>query len=394
MISPYIPWPLHGGTSVRIFNIIKELHKKDYKIILLAGNEHDTILKDTPLNEICEEIYYYKILPGNSLGFIVKSLLSFQPYPLLKFKTNLLQKKISHLVNNKKFDLIWINLSILADVLPKDLPKDMPIILDHPECEELFYKDYINNGNLFEKFFGILNLIKFKKFHKRIFSKINTIFCVSQEEVNFTKNQVRNKSEVYFVPNGVDNSFFMATDGVRDRLNNIMFCSSMSVRRNIDAASWFAKSIFPEVKKKVTNAEFWIVGSDPTPEVFKLALIPGVKVVGTVEDIRPYYLQGKVFVSPYHFGAGTKLKIFEAMASGIPIVSTTIGCRGIDLVSGKNILIADNKEDFIRDVISLLTNDNLATTLSKNASHLARNNYSWEKIVGNIESKISLLINR
>jgi len=393
MISPYVPWPLHGGTSVRIFNILKQLKNKGYNIILLAGSEEKEIKKDNPLNEICTQIHIFRIFSGSSLKFVIQSLFSIKPYPINKFDINELRKKTSYLLKENNIDLIWINLSILLEVFSRNFFTDKPILLDHAECEELFYKDYVKKGSLLEKFFGITNIIKFKYFHKINFLKTNAIFCVSEEETKFTKRQINNKVKVYTVPNGVDIKFFNPLDRFKKTSNYIVFCSSMNVRRNIDAASWFAKFIFPKIKSVIHDAEFWIVGSNPTKDVLELKAIPGVHITGTVDDIRPFYNKGKVFVSPYRFGAGTKLKVFEAMASGIPIVSTDIGCRGIDLTYKKDVIIAENVNDFSDGVIRLLSDDNFSYFLSENALKLVRQKYNWENIIEDVQKVIINLIN-
>jgi glycosyltransferase involved in cell wall biosynthesis len=168
----------------------------------------------------------------------------------------------------------------------------------------------------------------------------------------------------------------------------------MRVRRNIDAAVWFAESIFPQVKKEVPDAGFWIVGSNPNQEVLRLNSINGVKVVGTVNKIEEYYRMGKVFVAPYHFGAGTKLKLLEAMASGIPIVSTNIGCRGIEVINKRHILIADSDSEFINSVVNLLKDKNLSQMLAKNAIALIKDKYCWKKIVDEIEPKILEIVKK
>ncbi len=388
MISPYIPWPMYGGTLVRIFNLLKELSERGYEIILFAGTEDVKILSNNPLNQICKEIHLFKLATGSSFSFVLGSIFSINPYPVSRFYTNSMKEGLQKLLTTQKFDLIWVNLSILVNILPGDLIKNTPILMDHPECEELVYKDYIKGGNMAQKFFSFINLIKLIKFHEKVFSRVSTIFCVSKEEADFTMNQTKGKINVWVVPNGVDGKTFYPAEFSENKPNRILLCSGMSVRRNIDALVWFTKRIFPQIKEQVSDAEFWIVGSNPSHEVLQLNSIPGVKVVGTVENIEDYYRMGKVFVAPYRFGAGTKLKVFEAMASGVPIVSTAIGCRGIDVINGHHILIADSEVEFARCVVDLLQNRQLAQKLAQNALALIKDKYYWKKIVDDLEPKM------
>lgn len=385
VMSPYVPWPLHGGTVVRIFNTIKELSRRGYSIVLLAGSDGLELKTDNPLHALCQEIHLFKLNSSDSLMFKLASVLSLKPYPFLKFQTGSLRKKINQLLTGRKFDLILANLSVLVDALDTSFIKDTPVLFDHPECEELVYIDYIKKGSLPLKIFSLINLAKFKLLHKSIFLKADAIVCVSKEETDFTKKEVREAVPVYTIPNGVDPAIFHPRLSDKKPSHCIIFCSSMRVRRNVDAAVWFATSIFPRIKKVFEGIEFWIIGSNPTPEVMALTSISGVKVVGTVENIEDYYRMGKVFVAPYHFGAGTKLKVLEAMASGIPIVSTSIGCRGIEAINNQHILIADDQEQFIASVNYLLKNEAASQKLAENALALIHNKYSWKKIVDQLE---------
>lgn len=392
MVSPYFPWPLHGGGSVRIFNILRELSQRKHQVTLLAGKEDEKLEPDNILNQICEKVHLYNVPSGNRLIFMFQSIFSDQPYPFSRFQTDSLKKNLNNLLKNQKFDLIWINPLISTAIIPSNLIKNTPIVVDQHECEDWVYQAYLREGNLGERLLAFINLMKIKNFKQKIFSQSDAILCVSKEEADFTQRQAKEKVKVLVVPNGVDEDFFRPPSLFLAEKNIIILCSNMSIRRNIDAAVWFARNIFPKIRAEIPDAEFWIVGKNPAAKVWKLNSIPGVKVTGTVQDIKEYYLKGKVFVSPYRFGAGTKLKVLEAMASGIPIVSTTVGCLGIGLVDGKHLLIADSEADFSNRVIKLLENPELAQRLAEAALSLAKEKYQWKKIVENLEPELLELL--
>lgn len=388
MVSPYVPWPLTAGGSVRIFNLMKELSLRGYNITLLVGEHKDRLPEDHILYQICKKVYLYKLPKARQLTFLIKSFFSFFPYPTLRFSNLELKKKVRNLIKNNPFDLIWINYSILINVLPRNIKEKTPVVLDQHESEELVYIDYIKDGNILEKVFSWVNLVKFQRFHKNNFPKISGIFCVSEEEYDFTTKQTGNLLKAWVIPNGADESFFNPEKSSGKKSNYIVLCSNMSIRRNVDAAVWFANNIFPKVKKEVKDAEFWIVGAHPTNQVMLLKNVGGIHVTGKVDDIRQYYEMGKVFVAPYRFGAGTKIKILEAMAVGVPIVSTSIGCRGIGAVNGEHLLVADTEEEFSQKVIELLRDDKKARMLSENSLNLAKEKFKWEKIVDELEEKL------
>ncbi len=388
MISPHVPWPLYGGPAVRIFNLLKEFFERDYKITFLAGSKDKVLSLDNPLNKICEEVVLYELPIYSKMFFVLRSFFSSKPYPALRFQSDSLKIQLSKLLVEKKFDLIWVNFSILSDILPYNIIGNTPIVLDQHECEEAVFKDYFYNGKIIERVSSFINLMRLENFHKKFLSKFDVILCASKEEAEFTQTQVNKNVKLLVVPNGVDKDFFVVGPNLKDKPNLIVLCGNMGVRRNVDAAVWFATKIFPEIKKQVIDAEFHLIGSNPASEILELSSITGVRVIGEVKDIREYYRMGKVFVAPYRIGAGAKLKIFEAMASDIPIVSTSIACRGVEVVDKQHILIADNEVDFSYCVVDLLRNNALAKKLAQNALAVIKEKYYWGSIVDELEPKI------
>jgi glycosyltransferase involved in cell wall biosynthesis len=134
------------------------------------------------------------------------------------------------------------------------------------------------------------------------------------------------------------------------------------------------------------------VGSNPNQEIQQLGEIPGIHVTGTVPDVRPYYGRAAVTVAPYRYGEGTKLKVLEAMASGAPVVSTPIGCQGIAVKDGEHVLIVNSAEEFARRIIDLLGNEELRRALAAKARTVIEQEYSWKKIVGDLDPELRELV--
>jgi glycosyltransferase involved in cell wall biosynthesis len=160
---------------------------------------------------------------------------------------------------------------------------------------------------------------------------------------------------------------------------------------NIDAVEIFVTKIFPHIKKYIPDAEFWVVGRNPILRVRQLGKQDGVKIIGTVSDVRPYYERAKVAVAPFQYGAGTKLKVLEAMAMGVPLVATRIGAHGIKVASGKHIMIVDDYMKFSQSVIKIMQDNSLHRALTIQAKQLVLGKYSWENIMRDIIVKIDEL---
>lgn len=376
---------------MRMFNIIKYLTQQGHRITLVAGKRRDECSQDNPLHQMCEKVYLFDLPQRNRKFSLVRSMLSLKPYPALNFQSSSLQKTLRIAFAEQNFDLIWVNFLVMANTIPQNVADNTPLLLDHHELEELVYQGYLYHGTWSERLFALANILKLKRFERQHLPKFKAILSVSDYEAKLTRQWVPEGVKVWTVPNGVDTDFFHPyPDKCKD--NCIVLCGSMNVRRNIDATVWFAKHIFPRVKSAVPDAQFWIVGSSPTPEVQCLEMMPGVHVTGTVDDVRDYYAKSKVFVAPYRFGAGTKLKVLEAMAMGVPVVSTPVGCQGIEVVDGRHILIAKGEDDFSDRVIELLSNPERGRELANAGRILVQEKYDWKKIVSELAAKLQSLL--
>ena len=154
---------------------------------------------------------------------------------------------------------------------------------------------------------------------------------------------------------------------------------------NVDAMVWFCEEIFPLIRRARPDIELMIVGRDPVPEVLALGETPGVTVTGGVEDVRPYFGQAAVFVAPLRAGGGTRLKILEAMAMGVPVVSTTLGSEGLEVVPGADLLESDEPDGFARQVLRILDDAVLAARLAEHARCTVDTRYAWPVVAAELE---------
>ncbi|MBT9148490.1 MAG: GDP-mannose-dependent monoacylated alpha-(1-6)-phosphatidylinositol monomannoside mannosyltransferase [Syntrophomonadaceae bacterium] len=282
----------------------------------------------------------------------------------------------------------------MAVYLDHDLTSRSIIILDQHNADELVWRKYAQESdNIAMRLFATLNLKRLRKFQREVANLLNVVVSVSEEDASFMRNQLPADIAVWTVPNGVDINYFQPLNPNDKKANVLMLCASMETIMNIDAALRFAKEVLPLVKKKMPASEFWIVGKDPVKPIRNLAKRDDIKVTGTVEDVRPYYEKAKVFVAPFRFGGGTKLKILEAMAMEVPVVSTSHGCQGINAIDGMHLLIRDNIEEFAEAVIKLLEDEKERNKLINNGRRLVEERYSWSSIVETLEPKLMKLVN-
>jgi len=180
------------------------------------------------------------------------------------------------------------------------------------------------------------------------------------------------------VPNGTDmnrNSYQANKD---NRPPHIIFCGSLDYEPNIDGLNWFVAEVWPSIHKNINNAVLTIIGRNPSAVLRqKMISLPGIHFIGSVNDVRTYYYQNTIAIVPILKGSGTRLKILEAMALGIPVVSTTKGAEGIEVESGNQILLADDPETMIKAVLVLLSDSTYYQNIRFNARQLVEKKYSW-----------------
>jgi glycosyltransferase involved in cell wall biosynthesis len=194
------------------------------------------------------------------------------------------------------------------------------------------------------------------------------------------------------IPNGVDTKIFSLLPQNGNLSNHILFVGSMDYSPNVDGVKWFVNNVLPKLDQSMPDYQFWIVGSNPPDEVLALES-KKVHVTGFVKDVRPYYESAKIVIVPLFAGGGTRLKILESLALGCPVVSTTIGAEGLELISGQHLLISDTPEDFYLAIKKIIYDHDLQKKLIAQGRERVVEFYDWDAIGDNLE-KLYLTITR
>lgn len=392
MISPVFPWPLNGGAEIRIFYILRELSRAGYEVMLLAIAHKPCEPGDLEaLKPYCVDLNVITVKNRSRPQAALKVLLSLKSYGVAKLENPEFRQAIAQALQ-KDYEILWVHfMETLAHVPQIHLWERRPfVVLDQHNADERFWETYAREGSPWVRLFAKFNLWQLRRFQASVLNQVDVVLSVSKEDADFTQARLTNPAtQVWIVPNGVDTERLRPL-GTAERMNRIVFCGAMDVLMNIDAVNWFARRMFPRVREAVPDAEFRIVGRNPNSKVKALASLPGVRVIGQVEDVRPYYAEAKVAVAPFRYGGGTKLKVLEAMALGVPVVATPVGCQGIEAVPGKHLFKEESEEAFIERVVNLLRDDSLRLQVAIEARQLVEDRYSWHSIMNNIIKRLEL----
>ena len=387
------PLPLTSGEKIRCYHILKELARY-HEISLISLVHRDSELQHVEeLKVICKNVYPFRFKFSKKLSAF-RMMFSARPWEVLAYYDKEIKFKIGDIIKSQHFDVIWVNFLSMANYLDSDMMLKSIFVLDQHDADELVWQNYVRaSKNVFMQIFAGLNLQKVKIFQKKIFNYFSAISCVSVSDADFMKDHVPANIQTWVVPNGVDLDYFKPNNDERQKTNIILLCAAMDVFMNVDAALRFAREIFPIIKEQIPDSEFWIVGRDPTKRVRSLAKEGSIKVTGSVEDVRPYYRQARVVAAPYKFGGGTKLKILEAMAMNLPVVSTTIGCQGMDVGGLESVVVRDDMKEFAQAVIDILKAESThERNFGNDSRRYVEEKYGWNNIVKNLDLNLLKLL--
>ena len=200
-------------------------------------------------------------------------------------------------------------------------------------------------------------------------------------------------ADIRAVPTGVDTSYFHP-NGASEVPATLVFTGSMDWYPNEDAIMYFVDAILPEIRREVPGVSLAVVGRDPTDRLRAAGAAAGVRVTGTVADVRPYIAEAAVYVVPLRVGGGTRLKIFEALAMGKAVVSTRVGAEGLPIVSDRHFLQADTPGAFAQAVVSLLKDTGRRQALGVMGRRLVEERYSWSQVTRQFEGHCQELVSR
>jgi sugar transferase (PEP-CTERM/EpsH1 system associated) len=231
------------------------------------------------------------------------------------------------------------------------------------------------------------------QYERHIASQFDATVFVSEAEARLFRERAPEAAhKVWHMNNGVDSDYFSPErvyvnpydDG--DRI--VVFTGAMDYWPNIDAVVWFARTIFPEVRRRVPAAKFYIVGTQPAPEVRRLADLPGVLVTGAVPDIRPYLAHAAIAVAPLRVARGIQNKVLEAMSMAKPVLASPQAAEGLEVQIGVDLMVAADEKDFAQQTCRLLDSGS-AASIGRAGRARVFSSYTWEGSLSRLDRLLS-----
>jgi GT2 family glycosyltransferase/glycosyltransferase involved in cell wall biosynthesis len=372
MITPYSPAPAVHGGAVRIYNLLKQLQPV-CDVTLVTHADTPVELQEANvqlLRQLCREVsVIWRDLNARG-GFLL-------PSKTHGFFSQEMKETIEYYLDKDDFHIIQADYTQMAHFLP--ISKTRPVILVEHDLTFVAQQRRLKGARSgLEKIKLFLDWMRTLRYEISWAEKCDVTVTMSEDDKRMLGAFIGEK-RVAVIPNGVDCQHFAFVPDGRES-GTLLFVGFFRHDPNEEAALYFYHRIFPLVRKGRNDVRFCIVGAYPPEEIKKLGTDPAVEVIGQVEDIVPYYQKYDIFVAPILRGSGTRLKILEAMASGCPVVSTTIGAEGLGVTPGKELLVGDDPQAMAEGVLRFLSDVSLRERVVHQARTFVEQNYSWEKI--------------
>jgi len=382
MLTPYLPYPLITGGQTRSYNLIKRLSALGHKITLFCLVKSDKEKTFAPeLEKYCEKVRIFK-RPEKpwTLKNILKTGLSLFPFLVIRNQANGEKKEIEEILGKENFDLIHAETFYVMPHIPKT---KVPVLLVEQTIEYLVYKHFVDEFKIFPlRPLLYIDVAKLKYWEKRFWLKAERVAAMSSDDKASMKFLVPGL-KVDIVPNGVDVKYFEQKVAEKSKSPVILYLGNFTWLQNREAVAVLLKKIWPIIKLKLPETKLWIIGKDA--KNFFPNLSSEIRVE-EVSDVRKVYQEATVLVAPIYGGGGTRYKNLESFASGLPVVTTSIGIGGTDARNEEEVIIRDKPGEIAEATIELILDENLYKKISENAKKLVKEKYDWDPIAKDLSN--------
>ncbi len=376
--------PVDTGGKIRSYNILRFLAKnKDHEVTLLSyyGGRRDPDYEAALAKEIPGSETVYTAAPDSNAmqrgADYLRRLPRRAPYAVSKFTHPAVQTTVARWLSSGRFDVAVCDFLSASANFPARLP--VPCVLfQHNVESSLWQRMAAMESNPIKKLSFTIESAKMTRYERATLGRFHHVIAVSEHDRR-QMLQMNPASEITVVPTGVDTQKFNVAPASSAQPPRVVFTGSMDWEPNVDAVDYFCAEIWPRIRAEFPDAIFQIVGRNPFAKVQRLASA-SVEVTGTVPSVAEYLEKASVVVVPLRIGGGTRLKIFEAMAMGKALVSTSIGAEGLEVESGRDLLLADDASSFAGAVILLLRDAAIRRKFEEAAVRLAAQ-YDWSRVV-------------
>ncbi len=344
------PYPPKRGGKIRPFNMIRHLQAADHQVTVcsLVRSEAEAA-EGQGIAPHCQASHMGRVHEPLQWARMVLRLPLTTPSSMGYFYSPALAAKVRALLRSQRFDLIFVHCSSVAQYV--EHVQGTPKILDFGDMDSQKWLEYAQRKPFPLSLGYSLEGHKMLWAEKRLARRFDLCTATTRAEWETLQGYGTGAATDWF-PNGVDASFFSPGDGGYDA-DTISFIGRMDYYPNQECMQRFCREVWPRLRARRSAMKLLIVGADPSPAIRALGELPGVTVTGSVPDVRPYIRGSALMVAPLAIARGTQNKILEAMAMGVPVVTSSIAAGGVDAEAGQHLAVADEAEALAEAILRI-----------------------------------------
>ena len=381
-LTQVLPYPLDAGPKIRAYYVLRHLAAWHEVTLLSFVRESEKPDRIEHLRGFCREVHTVLIHRSRARDalHLLCSLVTNQPFLIMRDSVRGIRERVQQLAAGGQFDVVHADQLWMAQYAV-GLNGVKRVLDQHNAVYCIPQRLAQHEPNPLKRLLLELEWRKLARYEAEVCRQFDHVITVTEEDKQILSQFSIPNSQFTIIPICVDPSEIPVVER-NPEVKNIISIGTMFWPPNVDGVLWFAREVFPLIKQQVPEARFYVVGKNPPREIRQLSKpksqVPSpIIVTGYVEDPTPYFADSAVFIVPLRAGGGMRVKILDAWARGIPIVSTTIGCEGIQVRHGENILVADTPEDFTQATVSLMRDRAKADELARRGRCLVEERYDW-----------------
>ncbi len=380
IITPNSPLPMASGDAIRNFNLMRELDRRGWELSLfsLANGLEPTREDRQTLDELCDTVVIEtrRITPMTRIGRTLRNVATGTAFQRDYFWVPEASARLQRWLQSESFDVIVLSQLYMYRYLPPELRAHT--VLDSQNAEASRIASMAGGRGLTPRSIAArLQAHAVQRFERRAVQSVARTVAVSGDERDYFDRLAPGRARL--VPNGVDLERYQRRTGApKERC--ILYMGSLSYSANVDAVRHLVNDILPQLRTR--DAKLTLLGSSPPPVVYAAARASRIpaEVTGYVDSAQPYVEASSLLAVPLRSGGGTRLKILEALAQGLPVISTSVGCEGLGLTHGHDVIVADDPAEFAQWIDRMLDDSDLCERLSREGRKTVEQRYGWENI--------------
>lgn len=383
-ISTRFLFPADTGGQIRTSQILRGMKGGEFNIVLASPAPPDALQRfRLEIESVANRFVSWPEQTRSRLSALLRMRHIFRKIPIPVITD--WSAEAQHVVDEelaRRYDLVVVDFPHAAILIPESI--NLPsVMFTHNVESEIFLRHVRVSREPLSRYIWNNQYLKMFEFERTVLSRFNRVIAVSERDRDMF-DEYYSISNVDVIPTGVDLNYFSFSPPAAT--SDIVFTGSMDWLANIDGIRYFLEEVWPQVSQTLPRAKMTVVGRNPPERLVEQAAGLNWEFTGFVDDVRPYVRKSSVFVIPLRVAGGTRLKVFEAMASGCPVVSTSIGVEGLPLKDGEHYLRADSSGEIAAAVLRLLSDDVLRGQLAMNARKYVEENFSFTRAAREFEN--------